>query len=375
MTARLFGRIGALWVLIIAATYIGSLGGTSLDRAVINGLILMTVGVGISIFVGTSGVFSFGHIAFMAIGGYTAAILTMSDRQQGLQLDELPNLVGDVRLNPVAATIVAGCVAAIVAAVVAIPLMRLGGLAASLATVALLITVRVVFQNWERFTRGNRGLILDATRPSRESILVWCLIAVAVAAVFRVSPIGRRLAASREDEPAARALGVRVWWERGVAWVLSAFIVGVGGALFALFFRNINPDSFYISLTFTVLAMLVVGGLKSLSGAVVGAITLTVVLETLREVERGMSIGGWEIPSRNGVSELGLATVLLLILITRPDGLLGVRELRLPARATAVFSKGGSVTGSAPDETPVSPDSPESHDSPEAPDGHPAIDR
>ena len=78
-----------------------------------------------------------------------------------------------------------------------------------------------------------------------------------------------------------------------MAWVLSAFIVGVGGGLFVLYFGNINPDSFYISITFTVLAMLVVGGLTSVSGAVVGVIVVTAVLELLRQVERGLSIGPW----------------------------------------------------------------------------------
>ncbi len=155
-----------------------------------------------------------------------------------------------------------------------------------------------------------------------------------VAVVFRQSALGRRLAASREDEPSARSLGIRVWSERGVAWVLSAFVVGIGGGLFVLYFGNINPDSFYITITFTVLAMLVVGGLTSVSGAVVGVTVVTAILEVLRHLERGGSVGPWTPPSRPGMSELGLAVALVVILVLRPEGLVP-NELFAWARTNA----------------------------------------
>jgi branched-chain amino acid transport system permease protein len=229
--------------------------------------------------------------------------------------------------------------------------MRLNGLTASLATVALLITMRVVNQNWETFTRGTKGVIVDAPEPSKEAILAWALVLLLVAVVFRRSALGRRLAASREDEPSARSLGIRVWWERGVAWVLSAFVVGVGGGLFVLYFGNINPDSFYISITFTLLAMLVVGGLTSISGAVVGVIVVTAVLELLRQVERGLSIGPWTLPTRSGMSELGLAIVLLVMLVVRPDGLVP-NELFISRSRT----RPATPPAPAPDRPRVDPD-------------------
>ena len=332
MGSRLRWAIGLYTVLaaiVVAAMYLGSLGSTTIDRAVVNALIALILVLGLSSFVGASGVFSFGHMAFMAVGAYVTAMLSMSPEQKGLQLADLPGSLATWHVNPLLAVIVGALVAALFAAVVAVPLMRLSGLTASLATVALLITMRVVFQNWETFTRGTRGLILDSKAPSKEVVLVAALLVLGVAVAFRFSSIGRRLAASREDEPSARSLGIRVWWERGVAWVLSAFMVGVGGGLFALYFRNISPDSFYIAITFTVLAMLVIGGLKSVSGAVIGTLVVTAALELLRQVERGWTIAGVTIPSRLGMSELGLAVVLLLILIVRPDGLVP-GELRWP---------------------------------------------
>jgi branched-chain amino acid transport system permease protein len=330
---RRAGLLVSLWAIVIAATIVGSLGGRTIDRAVVNGLITLILVVGLSTFMGTSGVFSFGHMSFMAIGAYTTAILTTSRHQKGLQLSDLPSSLAGAHVDPVVAVLVSGACAASFALVLTIPLMRLNGLTASLATVAVLIIVRVVLQNWDRYTRGTRGLILDGDRPSRGAVLAWALVAITAAFAFRRSRVGQRLAATRDDELAARAVGIRVWWERGLGFVLSAYIVGMGGALFALYFRSISPDSFFLTITFTVIAMLIVGGLTSLSGAVVGTIAISTVLEVFRAAERGVTIFGWDVPSRPGMTDVALAVVLLVILVLRPAGLTGGRELRLPRRA------------------------------------------
>ncbi len=329
-TARLrrsLALLALLWGLVAVATALGSLGGTTTDAATVNGLVLLILVVGVGTFVGNSGVFSFGHAAFMGLGAYAAAVLTMSDIQQRIQLGDLPAAVGGLQVTPRLAVLLAALAAGLFAVLLAVPLMRLSGLTASLATVAVLITMRVVFQNLETYTRGTRGLILDAPRPGTAEILLWALLVIAVALIFKRSAIGVRLAASREDEFAARSVGIRVWWERGVAWVLSAAIAGAGGALFALSFRALNPDTFYLDITFTVVAMLVIGGFTSLSGAVVGSITLTVILELLRQLERGVTVGGLTLPSRPGLTEVAAAVVLLVILVARPAGLTGGREL------------------------------------------------
>jgi branched-chain amino acid transport system permease protein len=329
---RRVGLLVSLWAIVVAAALVGSLGGPRYDRAVVNGLIMLILVVGLGVFVGTSGVFSFGHMSFMAIGAYTTAILTTSTRQKELQLEDLPGPLATAHVDPIVAVLVSGACAAVLALVLTIPLMRLSGLTASLATVAVLITVRVVLQNGDRYTRGTSGLILDGEQPSRDTVLVWALLAVTVAFAFGRSRVGRRLVASREDEVAARAVGIRVWWERGTSFVLSAFMVGAGGSLFALTARSINPDSFYLTITFDVIAMLVVGGLTSLSGAVIGTITISTLLELLREVERGTTVVGWDLPGRSGTTEVALAVVLLGVLALRPAGLTGGRELRLPRR-------------------------------------------
>ena len=273
----------------------------------------------------------------MGIGAYVTAITTMSAQQKKFQLPDLPATVAGLQLPGWQAALLSGLVATLVAVVLSIPLMRLSGLTASLATVAILITFHSVFQNWETYTRGSSGLILDSDPPELWVLFGWACAAIVAAVVLRQAPVGLRLAASREDEVAARAIGIRVWWERGIAFAASAFIVGVAGSLFVQYFGSLNPESFYLSITFTGIAMLVVGGLTSVSGAVLGTLVISVALEILRAVERGVHIGSWLIPSRPGLAEVGLALLLLAVLLARPAGLTGGREitslrLRLPRR-------------------------------------------
>jgi branched-chain amino acid transport system permease protein len=113
---------------------------------------------------------------------------------------------------------------------------------------------------------------------------------------------------------------------RLIAFVCSAFLVGMGGALYAHFLGVLTTDAFYLVLTFVTLSMLVVGGIGSLTGAVVGTVAVTVIVETLRAGERG--VGDFALPG--GSQEIGLGLVMALILIFRPTGLARNRELRLP---------------------------------------------
>jgi branched-chain amino acid transport system permease protein len=324
-------RVGVLAAVLCSvlavATLLGTLGGPRLDRATGIALIMVTVVVGVKLFVGDSGIFSFGHVAFMAIGAYTTAIVMMAPAQRAFQLPELPGFLARLELSAFEAALLSGGVAALFAVLVSLPLMRLSGLTASLATVAVLITCHSVFQNADRFTRGSGGLIVIVEPPAIVTLLGCACLAVVAALAFRRSRVGLRLAASREDEVAARAIGIRVWWERGLAFVASAFVVGVAGSLYVRYVGSINPDSFYLTLTFTAIAMLVVGGLTSVSGAVIGTIVVSVALEALRMVESGVTIAGMEIPARSGLASVGLALVLLGVLLARPAGITGGREL------------------------------------------------
>ena len=120
-------------------------------------------------------------------------------------------------------------------------------------------------------------------------------------------------------------------FERLAAFVLSAFVAGISGGMFAEFYGSFNPQAFYIKATVASVAMLVVGGARSLSGAVLGTFFISVITEALRRIEGGVSLGPMHVASRPGLQELGVATAMLLVLLLRPNGLTGGREIGIGA--------------------------------------------
>lgn len=317
-------------VLATVGTVVGSLGPESLDRVVVGMLINLILVVGLYVFMGISGVFSFGQMAFMAIGAYVTALLTIPVDLKPLLLPELPSFLSEAHLPTVPATLVGGAVAALAATVLSFPLMRLSGLMAGLATFAVLIIVNVVAKNWKEVTNGTTGMTAVPTTTTVTSALFWSLPMLAAAFLFQQLRVGLRLRASREDEVAATASGIPVIRDRRIAFVLSAFIVGLGGGLFASFLGSFNSDAFFLDVTFITIAMLVIGGTKSLAGAVVGTIVVSTLSEILRQVEQGVALGPLELETPPGLREVGLAILMLAILLLRPTGITGGNEIRWP---------------------------------------------
>ncbi|MFJ6563121.1 branched-chain amino acid ABC transporter permease [Streptomyces sp. NPDC091412] len=314
----------ALCAIVTIAVY-GSvaLGNDSLNRAVALGMVSLIAVVGLHVFIGNSGVASFGHAAFLAIGGYvTAAVRVPAATKQAM----LPDLPGP-QTTPFLAVLLGGLAAAVVAFTVGLVLMRLNGLAAGLSTFALLSIVYVIASNTRKVTGGVSGVFGVPQTTNSLTVLPWVLFSILVAWAFAQTRLCLRLRASREDEVAARSIGIDVLWERLGAFTLSAFLTGISGSLMAMYLGSFNPDAFYLSITLIMLAMLVVGGVTSLSGAVLGAIFVSALRELLRMVERGVEVGGVAIPRFEGLQQLGTAVVLLLVLLLRPRGLTEGREI------------------------------------------------
>jgi branched-subunit amino acid ABC-type transport system permease component len=340
-----------LVILVVAAVMLGTLGDATLDQAVLRGAIYVIVVVGLYLFTGLSGVFSFGHMSFALVGAYAASLLVMQPTIKQTLLPSLPGFLADSTIAWIPAVLIGGLVGAIFALIISVPIMRLSGLTASLATFAVLLIANVVGSNWHDFTGGFAGLAPVPVNTTKTSVLPWVVVAIILAFAFQQSRTGQRLRASREDEVAARSLGVKVARERGLAFVLSAFFVGVAGALQAQLLGLMTPELFYLQATFVTLTMLVVGGMTSLSGAVIGVIVVSAIQEALRRVENGVDLGPVTLDSPSGLAEVGLAVMIVLILVLRPEGLLGGRELRLPGgtkpngpgetAATAVAAPGG----------------------------------
>ena len=276
---------------------------------------------------GFTGDFSLGHAAFMAIGAYAAALLTLPAEVKVAVITGLPLWLRQITLPFAAATITGGLLAVVVAVIVGLPVLRLRGHYLAVATLGLMVVVRVVANNWQSVTRGARGL--NGLPGFTDIWWVYGWVVVTVYVIWRLinSPYGRAMIAVREDELAASTRGVKVFPTRLLAFAVSAFFAGVAGSLWAHQITAITPSSFSFLITFNVVVMLVVGGMGSISGSVVGAVVMTLVPELLRRGEAELAIGGNPL---YGFRQIVVAVAIILIMIFRRQGLLGETELRLP---------------------------------------------
>ncbi|MBO9523463.1 MAG: branched-chain amino acid ABC transporter permease [Nocardioidaceae bacterium] len=316
--------LGVLVVLVVAVTLGGqALGGAEFDRALSTMLVYLVAVVGLHTFIGNSGVFSFGHVGFIAVGAYTTAAFRIPEGTKEAVFPGLPHTT----LSPDAATLAGGIGAGIAGLVVAMVVSRLDGLAAALATFAFLSIVFVVASNLKTVTGGQTGLFGVPLSTTPGAALPWALFAIAVAWAFGETRACLRLRATREDEVAARSLGIGVWRHRVLAFTVSAFLCGIAGGLLAQYLGTFNPQGFYLDLTLLTIAMLVVGGSRSISGAVVGSIFLALVREWLRHLEEGFSFGPLSVGGHPGLQNLGMSIALLAVLLMIPTGLTKGREL------------------------------------------------
>ncbi|HEY8016794.1 MAG TPA: branched-chain amino acid ABC transporter permease [Dongiaceae bacterium] len=321
-----FATATAISVLLLLVVLAAGYAAPAFQRTVIESLIDLLVVVGLYIFIGNSGVVSFGHISFMAIGGYASAILTMTVQKKHVLL-QLPGFLEHLQLPSLPAAILAAGFAAFIAWLIGMAFIRLRGIALPMATFAMLMIVHVVAQNWNEVTGGRRALVGLPQFVGLWTALLGAVVALAAAAFYQQWRRGLLLRCSRENEVAAEASGIDIARERLLAFVISAFFVALGGVLFAHFLGTVTANSFYLDLTFVTLAMLVVGGMRSLTGAFVGTAVVTIVSEVFRSIERGIDLGGFTLAAPPGLQEIGLALILLLILIFRRDGLVGDFEI------------------------------------------------
>lgn len=299
---------------------------SDIKRAMIVTLLNVILTVGFYVFAGNSGVLSFGHIGFAAIGGYVVGLLTVPTAMKHVLLPNLPHFLEKLTMPTIPAMIVGLIGAAVFAAIVGYPIVRLKGVAPAIACLAMLEVIHQVISNWKAVTAGDStfvGIRMDTTLMV---MLWWTVIVIVVAYLYQTSRGGRRLRASREDMEAARSVGVQVARERYKALILSAAIMGVGGGLYGHYLGSLSPKILYLGLGFLGIEMAIVGGLNSLAGAVTGAVVISVLEEILRRASNAAFSGG--IP---GLQEVILAVLLLIILVKMPAGLTGGREANLMA--------------------------------------------
>ncbi len=332
MTARQRAA-GPLLVIVlssIALAVLDTSGQAFWQGLIINLGIFMILTVSLNLTSGFTGVFSLGHIGFMALGAYVSAILTLPLQEKGAYLPDLPSWLAGVHLDQtigplpagfLVATLIAAALVSVVAWLVGRVLMRLSGHFVAVATLGFLVIVRVMIFNADAFTRGSRTFSNVTPYTNLWWTAAWTLLVVYIVWRLKRSSYGRAMFAQREDRVAAQAIGVRVMDPRLLAFVIGAFFAAVAGSLYAHFITSFSPTVFYFDLTFRVITMLVIGGMGSVSGSIIGAIFIVGLGEALRRIEDATLL--------YGLSSIVLAVIFIIVIIVRPAGLLGQREIPL----------------------------------------------
>jgi branched-chain amino acid transport system permease protein len=319
--------------LIVIVGLVGSATSLATQQYFISAEVSATIVIGLYIFVGNSGVFSFGTISFTALGAFAAGEMTIPTTTKHLVLPGLWSFIASHSIANVPSLLLAASLGAVYAFLVGIPLARLSGIAAGIATFAVLEITYNVFEFWTKIGPGAQTLSLVPTTTGMLQATIGAIIAAVAAFVYQSSRRGRLLRASREDPAAAQAIGVNIRRERLLAFTLSGAIAGLGGALLVHQLGSIVASQVYIDLTFLTLAMLVIGGIHSLWGATLGAILISLLDSYLGKAENGLSFGVFTLTLPSGTANLLLGVLMALMLIFRPLGLTGGRELvpRIPA--------------------------------------------
>ncbi len=333
-------------IVAVAALVTGFAFGANGERIATLFLIYLCAVLSISVFTGGSGITSFGHAAFMGIGAYVSGILTMPKALQVSALPQLPAFLAGHETGIVVAVLAVAAAGLIAGLITGVPVARLGGSSASIATLALLIIIHVILNGAREITRGSQTFYGVPRLTTLLTALIFAMAFILIARLFRDTGPGLRLRATRENDVAAQACGVSLFQVRYIGWILSAMLGALAGALYGHFLGAFSPKDFYFDLTFLLIAMLIVGGMLTVTGAIVGTALITAVIQILRLAEGGIDLGFVHIPVIFGLTQLGLGMALLLTIWRRPLGIVGLQELGPKLKA---------LVATAPAETPAKP--------------------
>jgi len=352
---RALQTLAAPLALLVIVAAIGAGTTASTQQDFITALISATIVYGLYVFIGNSGVISFGQISFTAVGAFSAGVLTIPTQPKRLTMPGLWSFLAQHSISTFPSLVLAAALGALFAALVAFPLMRLSGIAAGIATFSVLEITYNVLDQWTKIGPGPNALALVPTTIGVWQALLGAVFAAVVAFVYQRSRRGRLLRAAREDPAAARAVGVRITRERLIAFAISGGLAGLGGGLLVHQLGTITVDQVYLELTFLTLAMLVIGGSGSLWGATVGALAISLLDSWLAAAENTVHVFSlFTVTLPTGASDLILGVIMAAMLLFRPQGLTGGAEFSL-----AFLSRAGawirSRTRGAPPTEPEAP--------------------
>ncbi|MGZ2258775.1 branched-chain amino acid ABC transporter ATP-binding protein/permease [Roseobacter sp. A03A-229] len=343
----------ALAVLVGTVAFLTLLFGRTGERIALLMCVNAAAVVALAVFCGNTGIVSFGNGAFMALGAYLSGILTMPAALQRSALPELPLWLAGYELTLWGALpflLVAGLAFALLTGSA---ISRLVGPSAAIATLGLLIIVHSIAVSAREFTRGSQTFYGVPRVTDLAYVLLAAMIFILIARLYRESRWGLFVRAVRDDEDAATALGISPRRARLVAWTLSGTLATVAGALYGHILGAFSPASFYLSLVFAHVVMMIVGGMSSVGGAVVGVVAVTLLQNAVRNLEGGITLGGINLPEVFGLTTVALGVAILLVIWLRPQGLVGGFELG-PSAGAPLLQRVSSTARDAPAPRPVS---------------------
>ncbi|MDY0289714.1 MAG: branched-chain amino acid ABC transporter permease [Sphaerochaeta sp.] len=316
------------------------------------GVIFALVAVSMNLLNGFTGLFSLGQAGFMSIGAYTTAILIIpvksldgvyymngvhpGIRALKMMVAESPAFVQSV--FPFIALLLGGLLAAGIAAIVGVAVLRLKSDYLAIATLGLSEIVRAIFSSpqFDRVTNGSYGLNKIPNFPEMAWGLIPSLltpfIVVTLCIVFILllinSSYGRAFKAIREDEIAAEAMGINLFKHKSMSFVVSSFFSAIAGGLLAMYMRSIEAKTFSITLTYDILLIVVIGGIGSVTGSILSAFLVTAAKEWwLRFFDQPLFIGDWQVPLfRTGFRMVIFSILLMVVVLVYRKGLMGSTE-------------------------------------------------
>ncbi len=294
-------------------------------------LIYAVVAVSMNLLTGFTGLFSLGQAGFMAIGAYTVAIFTIpvDVRPNVYYINGISDAIANVQLPFPVALILGGVFAAILAALIGIPVLRLKSDYLAIATLGISEIIRALISapQLDRITNGSYGL---KNIPGFSSIFTPAIIAaicIGIMVLLINSSYGRAFKAIRENDIAAEAMGINLFKHKEMAFIISSFFTGVAGGLLAIFMRSIDSKTFQVTLTYNILLMVVIGGIGSVTGSVIGAFLVNCGQEWLRFFDEPLTIAGVQIPLfRTGFRMVIFSILLMVVVLFYSKGIMGSRE-------------------------------------------------
>lgn len=317
--------LSLLLLAIVAAYYLW--GEDYQARILYSTFVNLLVVIGLQVFMGNGNFATFSHAAFMGIAAYTAAICVTPADMKAISLPDAPWGLNEFSLSPLASAALALAVTSVLGVLTGLFMARLGGVGVTIVSIAILVIVHSIFIHRTDIFKGNQAFFGIPRIFDLPHMTALVIAAIFIARAFRESPIGLHLRASADDAVGARAMGVDVYRTKLIAWVFGTLFFAAAGIAYAFYLGTISARPFYFHFAFMTVAMLILGGQRSVSGAVFGTLLISIGLEVVRWLETGPTVAGIELPEVLGLSGLLLGTVIVGVMAFRPRGLMGNREV------------------------------------------------